>query len=392
MLKNNRLLELARSSLMLGLTSFGGPVAHLAYFRQEYVVRRKWLADAQYADLVALAQFLPGPASSQVSMAVGWLRAGWLGAIVAWLGFTLPSALLMVLAAWGGTVLPADVQPWLRGLPLVAVAVVAQAVLVMASQFLTNRRTATAAVLMVVFLALAPLGLSPLVVLALLAGAGWFWFRPSGETVAGPPPAEQNLNRVLVPLGLFVLLLFLLPMARVVLPSEGISLAEGFYRTGALVFGGGHVVLPLLQEQLGSLPNLTQADVLAGYGWAQALPGPLFAVSAYFGYLSGGWTGTLVAVVAIFLPALLLILGCLPVWNRFRGHRPLRGTFAAVNAGVVGMLAHALYSPLWVQAVRGPEDFALAILLFGAAVVWKVPAWAIVLLGLLGGFALQAST
>lgn len=352
------------------------------------MVRRRWLDEERYADIVALAQFLPGPASSQVGMAVGWMRLGWLGAVVAWVGFTAPSFLLMVLAAWGGSHLPPDLVPWFRGLSVVAVAIVAQAVLTMAGTFLTDRKTTAMAVAMVAFLALAPTGLSPAVFLAAAGAVGWFAFRPVAPLPR--PKAAFSPGAVVLPLAVFALLLVVLPWARSWGAPALVALADGFYRAGALVFGGGHVVLPLLEQELRTLPGIDPSEILMGYGWAQAVPGPLFSVSAYWGYLTGGPMGALVATVAVFLPALLLILGVLPAWDALRTVTPLRGALAAVNAAVVGLLGYALYDPLWLHGVRHPGDFALAVGLFALAVRAKVPAWGIVLAGLTGGALLQA--
>lgn len=383
----SRFRDLLVSSFRLGLTSFGGPIAHLAYFRDEYVVRQRWLDDQRYADIVALAQFLPGPASSQVGMAVGWLRLGWWGALTAWVGFTAPSALLMVLAAWGGAHLPPDLLPWFRGLAVVAVAVVAQAVMTMTATFLTDRKTTAAGLGMVVFLALAPPGTSPVLFLAAAGVVGWWAFRPAGVPA---PRKAMSVGAAVVPLILFVVLLAGLPWLRSGDWGPLAALADGFYRAGALVFGGGHVVLPLLETELRTLPGIGPQDLLLGYGWAQALPGPLFSVSAYWGFLVGGPGGALVATVALFLPGLLLILGVLPVWEAVRTAPALRGALAAVNAAVVGLLGYALYTPLGTHALHGAGDLALAVVLFALAVRWKVPAWGIVLVGLAGGAGLQA--
>lgn len=382
------LREILASALRLGCTSFGGPVAHLAYFRQEYVQRRRWLDDERYADLVSLSQFLPGPSSSQVGMAVGWLRGGWLGALVAWFGFTLPSAVFMTALAWVGSLLPSSVLPWFRGLPLVAVAVVALAIVAMAKQFLVDRKTTGMALLLVVSMALLP-GTNPVFALFLAGVVGWLGLRPPHAETAPSPGLRVLWYQTVVPLVLFGVCLGILPLLRAIGPSALMALADSFYRAGALVFGGGHVVLPLLQEELRTLPNITAQDLALGYGWVQAVPGPLFSIAAYFGYLVGGVGGAIVATTMIFLPAYLLIAGVLPVWDRVRTHRGLRDVLGAVNAAVVGLLIWALYQSLWTTAVHTGTDFALAVVLFALGLRWNLAAWLLVLLGLAGGVGLQ---
>ena len=376
--------------LRLGLTSFGGPVAHLGYFRAEFVLRRQWLTERSYADLVALCQFLPGPASSQVGMALGLLRAGLPGALAAWLGFTLPSALLLaglgLGLASGTAVLNAGA---LHGLKVVAVAVVAQAVWGMARTLCVGRARVTLMVLAACAMLLWP-GVWAQVGVMLLAGAVGWWLWGRKATLA---PAEQGAHEALpMRLGqrtgallliVFAALLVLLPLAAQWWPGRGLALFDAFYRVGALVFGGGHVMLPLLQAVVVPPGWVTADTFLAGYGAAQAVPGPLFTFAAFLGAAMvpwpGGWLGALVCLVAIFVPSFLLVVGALPFWEPLRRSAHAQAALAGVNAAVVGLLLAALYNPVWTSAILGAADFGLALLAFVALVFWRVPPWAVVL-------------
>ncbi len=376
--------------LRLGLTSFGGPIAHLGYFRDEFVARRRWLGESEYAELIALCQFLPGPASSQVGMAIGLSRAGIGGALAAWCGFTLPSALAMIFFALGlanwGAALPAHA---LHGLKLVAVAVVAHAVWGMARMFCIDRTRmllAVAAALLVLWWPQAWMQVG-VIVLGALAGLGLQ--RVAGRAEGGGLGVSLSLRTGMFMLLLFFGLLLLLPLAAGHSPSSSLQVFDGFYRSGALVFGGGHVVLPLLQAEVVSPGWIGADEFLSGYGMAQAMPGPLFAFSAFLGVLMsagpGGWTGGWMCLVAIFLPSLLLVLGVLPMWSRLRGMRGMQAALAGVNAAVVGLLLAALYDPLWTTAVRDWRDLAW-VLAGVVALAWaKWPAWAVVLAIGLGG-------
>lgn len=376
--------------LRLGLTSFGGPVAHLGYFRTEFVLRRQWLTERSYADLVALCQFLPGPASSQVGMALGLLRAGLPGALAAWLGFTLPSALLLALLglglASGTTVLNAGA---LHGLKVVAVAVVAQAVWGMARTLCVGRARVTLMVLAACAMLLWP-GVWAQVGVMLLAGAvgWWLWGRKAtlasavqGAHEALPVRLGQRMGAAL--LIVFAALLVLLPLAAQWWPGRGLALFDAFYRVGALVFGGGHVMLPLLQAVVVPPGWVTADTFLAGYGAAQAVPGPLFTFAAFLGAAMapwpGGGLGALVCLVAIFVPSFLLVAGALPFWEPLRRSAHAQAALAGVNAAVVGLLLAALYNPVWTSAILGAADFGLALLAFAALVFWRVPPWAVVL-------------
>ena len=379
--------------LRLGLTSFGGPVAHLGYFRQEFVARRRWLDEAAYADLVALCQFLPGPASSQVGMALGLRQAGMGGALAAWLGFTLPSALVMALLGLGLVagqgLVPAGV---LYGLKVAAVAVVAQAVWGMARSLC---RGPARLLLMALACALALLwpgvaGQVSAMLLAALAGLA-LWgrgrFMPVEPLQAGPQGMRRRTGALL--LALFAALLVLLPLAARAWPQPWLALADAFYRAGALVFGGGHVVLPLLQAEVVTPGWVATDDFLAGYGLAQALPGPLFSFAAFLGaaarHGAGGWLGAVVCLLAIFLPAFLLVAGALPFWERLRHDARARAALSGVNAAVVGVLLAALYDPVWVSAIHTPTDLLLALAVFVELIWGRIPTWLVVpLCGLMG--------
>jgi chromate transporter len=384
-------------ALRLGLTSFGGPIAHLGYFREEYVVRRRWLDEATFADLVALCQFLPGPASSQVGIGVGTMRAGPLGGLLAWLGFTLPSAIALTAFAYVVDRFNVADAGWVHGLKVVAVAVVAQAVWGMARQFCTDRARATIAVLAAITVLAVPSAIGQILVIAVAGIVGWRLFP---ATVGAPPaPARVPLGRRFgtVSLLLFFGLLIGLPLIRLLRPGASggaLALFDSFYRVGALVFGGGHVVLPLLQAEVVPPGWLTNGQFIAGYGAAQAVPGPLFTFSAYLGAVRGpmpnGVAGAAVGLVAIFLPAFLLIFGALPFWEALRAHPAFQSALRGINAAVVGILLAALYTPVWTSAILRPADFGLAVAALGLLMIWKLPPWIVVVVTALGGAALAA--
>ncbi|WP_291010985.1 chromate efflux transporter [Hydrogenophaga sp.] len=380
--------------LRLGLTSFGGPVAHLGYFRQEFVERRRWLSEAAYADLVALCQFLPGPASSQVGLALGLSRAGYAGALAAWAGFTLPSAFALIALALGLTQAGDAVPPGLlHGLKVVAVAVVAQAVWGMALSLCpdTPRRAlmlASAALLIAwpsTWMQLLAIGLAALVGLA--------WLRPAADTPHQPMGVPVSRRAGATWLALFLALLLGLPLLAAALPGQALAVVDAFYRAGALVFGGGHVVLPLLQTSV--VPNgWVSADAfVAGYGAAQAVPGPLFTFAAFLGAsLSGtptGWAGGALALAAIFLPALLLIAGALPFWEQLRAQHHVRAALLGINAAVVGLLLAALWNPVITSGIHGVDDGLLAAAALLALMRWKWPPWLVVAGCALAGAALS---
>ena len=368
-------LEVLRVFLKLGLTSFGGPVAHLGYFRREFVVRRAWLDERAYADLVALCQFLPGPASSQTGFAIGLIRAGRLGGLAAWAAFTLPSAIAMTLFAYGEGALKGPAGDGLiHGLKLVAVAIVAQAVLGMAQSLTPDRPRAAIAVLSLILTAFVPAGWGQIAVILLGALAGLTVCRRSGDVAVAAVEAPISRRAAIVFAGLTFALLAL--SFAPVLPGAA-ALAAAFYRSGALVFGGGHVVLPLLRTAVVDPGWVSANAFLAGYGAAQAVPGPLFTFAAYLGAVAGvgpgGVAGAALALVAIFAPGLLLLMAVLPFWNGLRALSNARAAMAGVNAAVVGLLASALYDPVWTGAVRGPTDFAIAAAGFVALIVWRAP-------------------
>ena len=392
------LREVARAFLWLGLTSFGGPVAHLGYFRQEFVLRRRWLTDAAYAELVVLCQFLPGPASSQLGMALGLRRAGYAGALAAWAAFTLPSALALMLLAFG--LAQADLahplaQGALRGLKTVAVAVVAHAVWGMARQLCPDARRRLLALAGAAAALLWPTPWTPIALLALaalLGASGGLHLPPPG----GGAAADGGAYPVSTPaaalwLMLFFALLLGLPLGLQVAggaASPLLALVDACYRAGALVFGGGHVVLPLLQAELLPSAWLSEDAFLAGYGAAQAVPGPLFSFAAFLGALQGGWTGGLLALVAMFAPGFLVLAGALPFWARLQALPRARSALAAVNAAVVGLLLAALIDPVATHGVRRVGD-ALLVALAGLALTrWKVAPWAVVLASAAAGAAL----
>lgn len=370
--------------LRLGLASFGGPVAHLGYFRDEFVVRRHWLSERSYADLVALCQFLPGPASSQVGMALGLSRAGYAGALAAWLGFTLPSAIALILFALGiasyGDAMPAGV---LHGLKVVAVAVVAQAVWGMARTLCPDVPRLSIMVAATCCVLLVPSAWGQVGVIIAAALIGLAAFRPQPGTAHEPLPISIRRRTGLLWLALFCALLLGLPLLASLFPSPLLAMVDAFYRAGSLVFGGGHVVLPLLQAEVVPTGWVDGDAFLAGYGAAQAVPGPLFTFAAFLGasmnQAPGGWLGGLVALLAIFLPSFLLVLGALPFWEQLRRNRRTQAALMGVNAAVVGLLLAALYQPVWTSAIHRPEDFGLALVALTALLFWKLRPWLVVL-------------
>jgi chromate transporter len=386
--KPARVLEVLRAALVLGLTSFGGPVAHLGYYREAYIVRRRWLDERAFADLVALCQFLPGPASTQVHMGIGVARAGLWGGLAAWAGFTLPSAFAMIGLAYGVTTLGGSVpHGLLQGLKIVAVAVVAQAVWGMARSLAPDRPRGTLAVLAAAAVSLWPGVTAQLGAIALGALAGWAWLRQEAPPDGAHTPWGGMSRRLGTGfLLLFALSLALLPFAELAWPGSAAALANRFFRVGSLVFGGGHVVLPLLQEVVVAPGWVDKDTFLAGYGAAQALPGPLFAFSAYLGAALHApdagppWAYGLLGLAAIFAPSFLLLFGALPFWDTVRRWSAAQAALRGVNAAVVGILAAALYDPVFTAGVRGPGEFALALAALGLLALWKLPPWLVVLL------------
>jgi chromate transporter len=384
-------VEVFLAFLKLGLTSFGGPIAHIGYFREEIVVRRRWVDDATYTDLVALCQFLPGPASSQVGFSLGLIRAQYWGALAAWTGFTLPSAVLMTAFAYGAGELNSPIGLGiLHGLKLVAVAIVAQAVWGMAGTLCPDRQRASIACVAAVIILFSNSSIAQLGVI-LLGGVAGFWLcRPSAPTVKRALGIPVSRHAGIVALAAFFTLLTVLPVLGT--QSQRIELFDAFYRSGALVFGGGNVVLPLLNKAFVTPGWVSQDSFLAGYGAAQAVPGPLFTFAAYLGAVgkppSHGIAGAALGIVGIFLPGILILLGTLPFWDSFRQRIGTQAIMRGINAAVVGLLGAALYSLLWVNSVRSPGDFALALVGFVLLTAWRAPPLLVVILGALGGIAL----
>jgi chromate transporter len=391
-------VEVLRIFLRLGVTSFGGPVAHLGYYRAEFVERRRWLDDHTYSDIVALWQFLPGPTSSQTGITIGLMRAGLLGAVAAWIGFTMPSAVAMILFGYGVTRF-GDLSgaAWLHGLKIVAVAVVAQAVWGMARSLCPDRAEplriwATIAAGAAILALAVPSAIGQ--VGAILGGGliGWALLGTAPAPASGTPlavhvPRAWSIAAAI----LFFALLIGLPVLAAAVPAQPVKLFDSFYRSGSLVFGGGHVVLPLLQAEVVPPGWVSNDAFLAGYGAAQAVPGPLFTFAAYLGTVMGpapnGWLGGLLCLAAIFLPSFLLLLGALPFWDGLRRRPAVQSGLRGVNAAVVGLLLAALYRPVWTSAIFAPQDFAIGIVAFLMLTFWAVPPWLVVILGALAASA-----
>ena len=384
--------EIFRVFLRLGLTSFGGPIAHLGYFRSEFVERRHWLSEQSFADLVALSQFLPGPASSQTGFGVGLMRGGLLGGVAAWAGFTLPSAILMVLFAYGaGSIADRPLGAGLlHGLKLVAVAIVAQAVMGMARSLCPDRIRASIATLALIVTLVAPWSLVQLAVIIVGGFAGFLMCKASVGAVsdAGLMPVSRRAG-----LACLAAYLGLLAAAFAPPPPGAAALFDAFYRSGALVFGGGHVVLPLLHDAVAAPGWVSDSVFLAGYGAAQALPGPLFTFAAFLGAVANtpphGIAGAVLALLAIFIPGMLCLVGALPFWGALTADPRARAAMLGTNAAVVGLLGAALYNPVWTNAVRNPIDFAIAAAGFVLLIAWRAPPLVVVTLSALAGAGLS---
>jgi len=390
-------LEVLFVFLKLGVTCFGGPIAHIGYFREEFVVRRCWLDEYAYADLVALCQFLPGPASSQVGFSIGLMRASYSGGLAAWTGFTLPSAIALVLFTYGAGALRGPTGlGLLHGLKLVAVAIVAQAVWGMARTLCPDRERASIAVVAALVILFSTSSVAQIAAILLGAATGLWLCR------AAPPPPTGNIivpvsrTAGLVALSAFFLLLTGLPALRDLTTSQGVALFEAFYRSGALVFGGGHVVLPLLREAFVPPGWVSDDTFLAGYGAAQAVPGPLFTFAAYLGAVVNlsphGLAGAVLGLIGIFLPGVLILMGTLPFWDTFRKRAGARAMMRGVSAAVVGLLGAALYNPVWTSSVKTPGDFGIVLVGFVLLTVWRAPPLVVVIISALGGIALAQAT
>jgi chromate transporter len=388
-------LEVLRAFAKLGVSCFGGPIAHIGYFRQEFVVKRCWLDEQAYADLVALCQFLPGPASSQVGFSLGLMRVGYLGGLAAWVAFTLPSAIALVLFAYGASVLKGEIgSGLLHGLKLVAVAIVAQAVWGMARTLCPDRQRASIAVVAALVILLSSSSVAQIGAIVFGGIAGLWLCRTQAATPSDQGHMSVPVSRRagLVALTLFFLLLGGLPILSNLTHSQAVALFEAFYRSGALVFGGGHVVLPLLREATVAQGWVTDDVFLAGYGAAQAVPGPLFTFAAYLGAVMeprpNGVAGAAISLVAIFVPGILALVAALPFWETFRKRANAQAVMRGVNAAVVGLLGAALYSPVWTTSVKGPGDFGLALVGFVLLTVWETPPLVVVAVSAIGGVVL----
>ncbi|WNR45305.1 chromate transporter [Paenibacillus roseipurpureus] len=386
--KLNRLtstLEVLWVSLKLGLTSFGGPVAHLGYFHDEYVRRKKWLDERSFADLVALCQFLPGPASSQVGIGIGTIRAGLLGGFIAWLGFTLPSVIALVLLALVLKGFNIGNVGWIHGLKIVAVAIVAQAILGMGQKLTPDRKRVTIAIVSTTITLIWQTTIAQIVLISLAAFIGLLLYQE--KTEVGRTSLQIPVSRTigLICLVLFFAILVGLPILKGITTQHWLALFDSFYRSGSLVFGGGQVVLPLLEREMIPTGWVSRENFLTGYGATQAVPGPLFTFASYLGAINGGILGAVIATFAIFLPAYLLVIGTLPFWNVLRSNPKVQSTLTGINAAVVGILLASFYNPIWTSAILNPADFALAAILFILLVFWKLPPWVIVIAGAIGG-------
>lgn len=381
--------------LRLGCTSFGGPIAHLGYFQSEFVQRRHWLDEKTYADLVSLCQFLPGPASSQVGIAVGLSRAGWRGGLAAWTGFTLPSALALIAFGYGiANFGELSSSGAIHGLKIVAVAVVAQAVWGMANTLCTDLIRKSLAVLATLIVLIAPNAYGQVGAIMAAGIVGWLFIEAPRHQPAAHRGFSVTKSAGVIALVIFAVLLVALPLASSLVADPTLAVIDRFYRAGALVFGGGHVVLPLLQAGVVPPGWVGNSDFLAGYGAAQAVPGPLFTFSAFLGTVMNvtpnGWRGGLLCLAAIFLPAALLIVSALPFWDALRRLKPIQSAMAGMNAAVVGVLLAALYDPVWTSAIRSRADFGLALASFAMLVVLRLSPLVVVMFAALGGWLLGA--
>ena len=381
--------------LRLGLTSFGGPIAHLGYFRDEFVTRRGWLTEQCYGDLVALCQFLPGPASSQVGMALGLVRAGYLGALAAWAGFTIPSAIILIMLGMGisgnAALIPVGL---IHGLKIVAVAIVAQAVWGMARSLCPDRLRITIMTITTCFVLAEPSAWGQVGVMVAAGLTGVALLKPTHVVKHDPFPIKIGRQTGTAWILVFFIFLFGLPLLANIYPDQTLMIIDAFYRSGALVFGGGHVVLPLLQSEL--VPNgwIDNDTFLAGYGTAQAMPGPLFTFAAFLGSVMhsehSGILGGFICLLSIFAPSFFLVMGALPFWEQLRQNLHAQAALPGVNAAVVGLLLAALYQPVWTSAIYEPRDFGLAIIAFVALIIWKFPPWFVVISSSLIGWLLKA--
>lgn len=386
--RNRSLIEIFLVSTRLGLTSFGGPTAHLAYFHEEYVRRRKWMDEKSYADLVALCQFLPGPSSSQVGIGIGIMGAGIIGGIISFIGFTFPSVVMLIAFALLMTGFDVGNAGWIHGLKIVAVAIVAHAIIGMAKSLTPDLKRKAIAILALLVTLLWHTAFSQVGVILIAAFIGFLLLEQENEggVVQSRFPVSKQVGAIC--LLLFVGLLVALPLLKEATGSYWVAMFDSFYRSGSFVFGGGHVVLPLLENEFVPTGWMSEEAFLAGYGVTQAVPGPLFTFAAYLGTVMNGWQGGVVATVAIFLPAFLLVIGALPFWDQLRNHPKITGAIMGMNAAVIGILIAALYSPIWTSSILEVKDFALAVVLFSMLAYWKLPPWIVVVTGAVAGVVL----
>lgn len=385
MLQLKKLLEIFIVSTKLGLTSFGGPIAHLGYFREEYVNRRKWLSDKNYADLVALCQFLPGPASSQVGIGIGAARAGVAGGLVSFVGFTFPSVFALILFVYFAQSFQLMDSGFIQGLKVTAVAVVAHAILGMANNLAPDFKRKTIVLISLISTLLIPHVFAQVGVILLAGAIGWLLYKGEQTNKSSEFYLPISKRFGIACLTLFFGLLIGLPIVSSMSSASWLALFDSFYRSGSLVFGGGHVVLPLLEKEFVPTGLISAESFLAGYGAAQAVPGPLFTFAAYIGADMHGWLGGLWATLAIFLPAILLIFGTLPFWMDLQKNKQVKAAVLGINAAVVGILISAFYQPIWTTSILSAYDFSLAALLFFMLAYWKLPPWVVVLTGAIVG-------
>ncbi|WP_210610613.1 chromate efflux transporter [Priestia flexa] len=384
-----RWIEILLISTKLGLTSFGGPIAHLGYFREEYVKKRKWLDEKSYADLIALCQFLPGPASSQVGISIGMLRGGIFGGVLSWIGFTMPSVIVLILFAYLVQGFDASSAGWINGLKIVAVAVVAQAVLGMGKNLAPDRPRITMAIVAALITLFFPSAIGQIGTIIAAGIVGYVLYKEIKMDDVQDMPITISRKVGALAWIVFIALLVGLPLLRTAFPTIWMGIIDIYYRVGSIVFGGGHVVLPMLEREVVPIGMVTESEFLAGYGATQAVPGPLFTFASYLGTVTAGWSGALVATAAMFLPSFLLVLGTLPFWNVLRKKPSVRAALMGVNAAVVGILLAALYDPVFTSAIKTTPDFALALVAFGLLMYWKVAPWIVVLATALGGYVLS---
>lgn len=382
-------MDILGASLKLGLTSFGGPIAHLGYFKNEYVDKRKWLDEQTYTQIIALCQFLPGPASSQVGMAIGMLRGGILGGILSFIGFTLPSVLMLVLfALLYGQFQVADMG-MIQGLKLVAVAVVAHAVFGMGKKLTDNRTQVFIAVIAAIVSLLSPLAFTQVAIIIVAGMIGKFIYKNGDHINSNDFINHVSKRAGIISFVIFGFLLIGLPIINSIWDNQSLRIFDAFFRSGSLVFGGGHVVLPILESEVVPTGWVNKEEFLAGYGMAQAVPGPLFTFASYLGTVINGVFGAILATLAIFLPAFLLITGSLPFFNEVRNKAAFQGILKGVGAAVVGILLAALYDPVWTSAVKTNLDFSIVLVLYIGLSYFKMPSWAVVLLGAILGIILM---